>query len=453
MTYPLEGNESGHRPRLRANEAQRDAALRVRETRRPGARRARRARPGRPGFIGRFPVFIRRARDANFWGIVSAVIDVDRLYRRQRAARRDSTSRSPSPAGTRAARRHAVLRRSGRLRRLAGDARRHAALGRWRIAAVPEGRLGHGPANAWVLRSHAVRRRALVLVPTLSRPAGSSRSGSATSPSSAPRAELAAAVAPPRAALDASRGRRLGNQHRDRRAHMGRPHERALRLPADGGPRNYQHLERPPPSGRLARAEADFRTPPRTPAPITPTTASCPDGSVRHVRAHRRASIEDPRHPAAIVGVNWDVTADVALNEELKRANDADRSPQCRARNDQRASSTMRCTIRSPACPTAAISTRCWQRPRGRAARRRAAARAAPHRSRPLQADQRHARPCRRRRDAHPRRRGAEATSSRGRFRRPHRRRRIRHRPPPVDATADALGGSPTASSSRCASR
>ena len=70
----------GHRARLpqqRGAARRRAASPRYRQD---GARRPGRSGAGRPGFVGRFPVFVDDDRQ-EFWGIVSAVIDVDRLYR------------------------------------------------------------------------------------------------------------------------------------------------------------------------------------------------------------------------------------------------------------------------------------------------------------------------------------------------------------------------------------
>ena len=83
---------------------------------------------------------------------------------------------------------------------------------------------------------------------------------------------------------------------------------------------------------------------------------------------------------------------------------------------------------------------------------RRRQRRAAAHRPRPLQADQRHARPRRGRRHAGPCRQGAARQCPRRRFRGPHRRRRVR-RAERHCATAAAISrGWPAASSTKCAS-
>lgn len=82
MVYPVEGNEAVIGLDYSANAAQRDAAERARES---GALVL--AGPvdlvqGGTGFIGRFPVYVPTANGTTeFWGLVSAVIDEQTLYR------------------------------------------------------------------------------------------------------------------------------------------------------------------------------------------------------------------------------------------------------------------------------------------------------------------------------------------------------------------------------------
>ncbi|MDX5401711.1 MAG: CHASE domain-containing protein [Rhodobacterales bacterium] len=82
MIYPVEGNEASLGLDYMANDMQRDAAIRARDT---GA--AVLAGPvdlvqGGTGLVGRFPVFVpENDGGKRFWGIVSAVIDEQAIYR------------------------------------------------------------------------------------------------------------------------------------------------------------------------------------------------------------------------------------------------------------------------------------------------------------------------------------------------------------------------------------
>jgi len=82
MVHPLEGNAAAIGLDYRQNDAQREAALRARESGGLVLAGPVDLVQGGTGFIGRFPVFI-PAEDgtARFWGLVSAVLDETSLYR------------------------------------------------------------------------------------------------------------------------------------------------------------------------------------------------------------------------------------------------------------------------------------------------------------------------------------------------------------------------------------
>ncbi|OJF96568.1 bifunctional diguanylate cyclase/phosphodiesterase [Pararhizobium antarcticum] len=81
LVYPLEENRKALGLDYRKNEDQRAAAERVKETARMVMAGPLSLVQGGEGLIGRFPVFISGHGGTNsFWGILSAVIDVPRLY-------------------------------------------------------------------------------------------------------------------------------------------------------------------------------------------------------------------------------------------------------------------------------------------------------------------------------------------------------------------------------------
>jgi len=81
MVYPLVGNESAIGLNFLANNAQREAALRARDTGRMAIAGPVNLVQGGAGFVGRIPIFIERHDGTRyFWGLISAVIDTEKLY-------------------------------------------------------------------------------------------------------------------------------------------------------------------------------------------------------------------------------------------------------------------------------------------------------------------------------------------------------------------------------------
>ncbi|MDX9994490.1 MAG: ATP-binding protein, partial [Rhodocyclaceae bacterium] len=79
--YPLAGNEKAVGLDYRKTPAQRAAAERARDTGALILAGPVKLAQGGTGFIGRIPVFVADNGGRRFWGLVSAVIDVERLYR------------------------------------------------------------------------------------------------------------------------------------------------------------------------------------------------------------------------------------------------------------------------------------------------------------------------------------------------------------------------------------
>ncbi|MGJ8527463.1 bifunctional diguanylate cyclase/phosphodiesterase [Maritalea sp.] len=81
MIYPISGNEQAIGLDYNQNPAQFEAALRARDSGKLILAGPIDLVQGGQGFIGRYPVFIRSSDGSRrFWGIVSAVIDVQKLY-------------------------------------------------------------------------------------------------------------------------------------------------------------------------------------------------------------------------------------------------------------------------------------------------------------------------------------------------------------------------------------
>ena len=82
MVYPVAGNEAAIGLDYLANDVQRDAAIRARDTGELVLAGPVDLVQGGTGFVGRFPVFVPSpGEEPRFWGIVSAVLDEQSLYR------------------------------------------------------------------------------------------------------------------------------------------------------------------------------------------------------------------------------------------------------------------------------------------------------------------------------------------------------------------------------------
>lgn len=329
MVYPLETNKAAIGLDYRTNAVQREAAMRARDTGDMVLAGPVDLVQGGRGFVGRFPVYVGGSDGrSHFWGLLSAVIDVDRLYRDSGLT--DETAIDIAISGNDATgAQGSVFYGSDAI--LASEPVTSDVIlpsGSWRLAAVPAGGWQATPPNAWFLRLAMMGAGILVVVPIFI-------SGRLLDERRGHIATL--------------RGREQELQRVSRRLAL------ALRtsqvgvweydlesgdltwddnvnaifgLPADGGPRTYAHWhDRVHPDDR-ARAEVEFSDA----INVTGSYRSeyriiTPDGASRHVRAIATV-YHDAGETAKIVGVNWDVTADIERNAELQQA-----SWQAEARN------------------------------------------------------------------------------------------------------------------------
>ena len=251
MVAPLKGNESAIGLDYRENEAQREAALRARDSGELVLAGPVDLVQGGKGFIGRFPVFADDGHGGSyFWGIVSAVVDRDRLYRESGLLADDLPIEL------------AITGRDGKGgagERFFGDASTAAdnpviadvilPSGSWRIAAVPKGGWDVLPANAWMLRLLILAGGALILIPTFMTGRLIDETAEERRRTAPPRAGARAAFASPQAGARQLADRRLGTEHRDQRPVLGRPRQPALRLSDGRGPPRLHALGALDPSG------------------------------------------------------------------------------------------------------------------------------------------------------------------------------------------------------------
>ena len=116
---------------------------------------------GGQGFVGRFPVFVDDGRgDRRFWGIVSAVVDGERLYRDSGLLDDDLPIEMAIPAATAGRQGASTFFGDAIVRSDPVTAEVVLPSGSWHIAAVPKGGWDQTPPNAWISARYADRRRA-----------------------------------------------------------------------------------------------------------------------------------------------------------------------------------------------------------------------------------------------------------------------------------------------------
>jgi diguanylate cyclase (GGDEF)-like protein len=320
MTYPLVGNERAIGLDYRANAAQREAALRARDTGKLVLAGPVDLVQGGRGFVGRFPVHTDTPGGRVFWGLVSAVVDVDRLYADSglmdntlgleisitgkdatggggtRFFGPDITAQNPVTAS--------VLLPSGS----------------WEIAAIPQGGWAAVQGDVWWSRALMIVAGMVVLLPIVITGRLISERQRHFRQLKDREIELERLSRRLGLALDVSK---VGVWEVDLASGVETWDDHTNQLmgwPADNGPRYHKDWMAAVHPDDCARVEDEFRH-------MLATTGHFEanyrvlrqDGTVRHVRSIG-ALYNEPGTPEKLVGVNWDVTADVALNEDLRRA-------------------------------------------------------------------------------------------------------------------------------------
>jgi diguanylate cyclase (GGDEF)-like protein len=322
LMYPLKGNEKAIGLDYRINAQQRAAALRARDTGGLVLAGPVDLVQGGQGLIGRFPVFTEGdAGQERFWGIVSAVVDVGRLYREsglldpklpidvaisgKDGLQDDRTIFYGDPAvvGNDPVMAEVVL-----------------PSGSWHIAAVPKGGWNVPPANLWLLRAIMGACGALIIIPILITGGLIEERQKNIRELRRREAELERLSRRLGLALDASSVGVWEYDITSDRLVWDERMDELYGLPADGKERGYADWKGAIHPDDLERAEADFARSTSTGAPYNSDyRLRLPDGALRHIRAIG-AVYGDADGARRIVGANWDVSADVALNDDLRRA-------------------------------------------------------------------------------------------------------------------------------------
>ena len=323
LVHPLEGNEEVLGLDYRQNEKQREAALRARDTGHLVLAGPVDLVQGGRGFIGRFPVFVDSPNGGKrFWGIVSAVVDLERLYR-------DSGLLEAALPFDIAISGRDGMGQSGERFFGSDDIMTNRPVtadvvlpsGSWQMAAVPKAGWDQTPPNAWMLRLAILAAGALILIPTVFTGRLMDERLKNVGELGRREIELEQLSRRLKLALDSSQ---IGVWELNTETNDLFWDDRVNQLygyPPDGGSRKYEHWERaihPDDIGRVL-AETE-RVATSGDAFQTQYRLLLPDGRIRHLRESAKA-YTDTNGVVRIVGVNWDVTDDVTLAEKLRRAN------------------------------------------------------------------------------------------------------------------------------------
>jgi diguanylate cyclase (GGDEF)-like protein len=323
MVAPLKNNERAIGLDYRKNEAQREAAFRARDSGELVIAGPVDLVQGGKGFIGRFPVYADDGHGGSyFWGIVSAVVDRDRLYR-ESGLLEENLPIDVAITGDDG--------KGGAGKRFFGDAATAAdkpvianvilPTGSWQIAATPKAGWDRTPPNALALRLLILATGILIMIPAIA--TGRLIDERLRNVDELRRREMELEKLSRRLglALDSSQ---IGVWELNTVTNELFWDDRVNQLygyPADGGRRSYADWERtihPDDLGRVLKETENVTT--SEEAFQTQYRLLLPDGSIRHLRESAK-TYTDPDGTVRIVGVNWDATADVLLNEELRHAN------------------------------------------------------------------------------------------------------------------------------------
>ncbi|MHB1103505.1 MAG: bifunctional diguanylate cyclase/phosphodiesterase [Devosia sp.] len=320
MIYPLKGNEAVIGLDYRANEAQRDVALRAMKSGDLVLAGPVDLVQGGQGFIGRFPVYVEHGRGGSFWGLVSAVIDQERLYR-------DSGLFDPDLPIEIAIVGKDALGVKGAQFYGPKDLFQNDPVtvevmlpsGSWQIAAIPRDGWNALPEGAWLLRAAIVLLGALIVIPVFVGGQLIEERQRHIKALGSRQAELRRLSRRLGLALETSR---VGVWEFDIDTGDLNWDDRMSEIYGYApGQRQYAHWRDRLHPDDLDRACEDFRiATEETGRYHSEYRIVTPAGEVRNIRAIG-AVYADPGATRKIVGVNWDVSADVALNDDLKRAN------------------------------------------------------------------------------------------------------------------------------------
>ena len=322
LMHPLEGNEKAIGLDYRTNAAQRDATLRAHQTGQMVLAGPVDLVQGGRGFIGRFPVFVGAARYQQFWGIVSAVVDEQQLYA-------DSGLSDPEMKIEVAI--SGFDGRGSEGAQFYGDPAVLASHpvtasvilphGEWIISAMPKGGWPAVAPDTWAIGGGFVLLALLLSAPIFFAGRLIEERQRNLAVLKSREAELRRLSRRLGLALETSEVGVFELDLETRDLLWDDRVNTIYGLPRDGGQRGFEDWRNALHPEDVRRAEEEYRLA----CEVTGQYHSeyriiTPAGLVRNVRAIGTV-YKDPDSTPKMVGLNWDVSADVALNENLKRAN------------------------------------------------------------------------------------------------------------------------------------
>ncbi len=322
LMYPLEGNEKAIGLDYRTNPVQREATLRAKETGQMVVAGPINLVQGGRGFIGRFPVFVGEARYQQFWGVVSAVVDEQKLYA-------DSGLSDPDLNIDLAI--SGLDGRGSEGEQFYGDPAVLASHpvtasvvlpnGEWIVSAIPRGGWPTVAPSSWAIWGGFGLLAILLSAPIFFAGRLIEERQRNLAVLHSREAELRRLSRRLGLALETSQVGVFELDLETRELLWDDRVNALYGLPRDGGRRGYQNWRDALHPEDLRRAEEEYRLA----CEVTGQYHSeyriiTPAGIVRNIRAIGTV-YKDTGSTPKIVGLNWDVSADVALNENLKRAN------------------------------------------------------------------------------------------------------------------------------------
>ncbi|MFD1253704.1 Cyclic di-GMP phosphodiesterase Gmr [Devosia equisanguinis] len=319
MTYPLAGNEAAIGLDYRRSPQQWEAVERVRRTGKLSMAGPIELVQGGTGLVGRFPVYAGDDTARRFWGVVSAVVDVDRLYAASGLSDPDLKLQV------------AITGRDGK--GATGDRFYGPDLsalnpvmasvvlpsGTWQLTAVPKSGWAPDPASLGLQRAALFAGGGLIMLAIFMASAMAADKHVHIGELRARETELVRLTRRLNLALHVSKvgvwdlNMATGEENWD-----GRTNE-IYGLPDDRAARRHEHwLAAIHPDDR-ERAEEEFARMIGSGRYESQYRVIWPDGSIHHVRSMGVLYREDD-DVSRVIGANWDVTEDVARNEDLHHA-------------------------------------------------------------------------------------------------------------------------------------
>lgn len=322
MVYPVEGNERVIGLDYSRNEVQRTAAMKVRDTGQLLLTGPVKLVQGGEAIIARFPVIDARPRSAGrFWGIVSAVFDLEALYR-ESGLLRDDLEISVAIEAIRNGKTDTLPFFGDKAVFGSEPVEMTMRLGHedWRLAAVPKGGWDMPAASLWGMRLLLGLAGFIVVAPMIwtgrlteerERHLEILREREDAMNSLSQRLQIA---------LESSKigiwdydvvtGELIWDERMQALYDVCLPEGKA----------SYADWKGALHPADLARSEAEFaRAIENGQQYHTEFRVVCRNGEIRHIRAIGTTVLNSRGH-RNIVGVNWDVTSDIKLQEELRQA-------------------------------------------------------------------------------------------------------------------------------------